>query len=122
MGPFHNRSHLFREAMASVLRQTRQPEEIVVVNDGSRPEEAAVLIRAKIIDKTIRDEAVPQIAREENDDEVLQGLTAGVVDETGKAGLTISERHFKTGCVCGEIERDVGDVLPCQLDRFERPA
>jgi len=43
--PFHNRSQFIHEAMASVLGQTQPPAEIVIVDDGSRPEEAAHLAR-----------------------------------------------------------------------------
>ena len=39
------RAEFFHETMASVLAQTRLPEEIVVVNDGSAPEDAAQLSR-----------------------------------------------------------------------------
>ena len=41
--PYYNSSRTFGEALASVQRQTRPATEIVVVDDGSRPEEARAL-------------------------------------------------------------------------------
>ncbi len=41
--PYYNSSRTIGEALASVHRQTRPPGEIVVVDDGSRPEEARAL-------------------------------------------------------------------------------
>lgn len=35
--PAHNRPHFVREAVESVIRQSAQPEEIIVVDDGSVP-------------------------------------------------------------------------------------
>lgn len=40
--PVHNRASLLREAVASVLAQTHRPIEIVIVNDGSDDDTAAV--------------------------------------------------------------------------------
>ena len=41
--PFYNGSLFVTEALASVRAQTRPPDEVVVIDDGSRPEEAAAL-------------------------------------------------------------------------------
>jgi glycosyltransferase involved in cell wall biosynthesis len=43
--PFHNRSQFIHEAMAGVLGQTGPATEVVIVDDGSRPDEAAHLGR-----------------------------------------------------------------------------
>lgn len=40
--PVHNRAELLREAVASVLAQTHRPIEIVIVDDGSEDDTAAV--------------------------------------------------------------------------------
>ncbi|HSB20528.1 MAG TPA: glycosyltransferase family A protein [Anaeromyxobacteraceae bacterium] len=44
--PYYNGSRFIGEALASVRAQTLAPLEIIVVDDGSRPEEAAALDRA----------------------------------------------------------------------------
>jgi glycosyltransferase involved in cell wall biosynthesis len=44
--PYHNGSRFIGEALATVHAQTLAPREIVVVDDGSRPEEASALDRA----------------------------------------------------------------------------
>jgi glycosyltransferase involved in cell wall biosynthesis len=41
--PHHNRSHLIEQALASIRRQTLQPSEILIVDDGSQPEHANAL-------------------------------------------------------------------------------
>jgi len=43
--PFYNRSQFIGHAVGSVLAQTRPVDEIIIVDDGSRPEEAAALDR-----------------------------------------------------------------------------
>jgi glycosyltransferase involved in cell wall biosynthesis len=41
--PHHNRSHLIGRAIDSIRRQTLQPSEILIIDDGSKPEHAAAL-------------------------------------------------------------------------------
>jgi len=43
--PAYNSAHLLHRSLASVLRQTRPVEEVLVVNDGSTDETAALLTR-----------------------------------------------------------------------------
>jgi glycosyltransferase involved in cell wall biosynthesis len=46
--PYHNGSRFIAEALASVRAQTLPAHEIIVVDDGSRPEEAAALDAAAV--------------------------------------------------------------------------
>lgn len=51
--PHHNRSHLIFDAIDSIRRQTLQPLEILIVDDGSTPEHRAALDRLTDIARII---------------------------------------------------------------------
>jgi glycosyltransferase involved in cell wall biosynthesis len=62
--PTYNRAHFLDEAIGSVLRQTRRPDEIIVVDDGSTDDTEGVLARYDGAVRYIRQEnAGPSAAR-----------------------------------------------------------
>jgi glycosyltransferase involved in cell wall biosynthesis len=72
--PFYNRSQYIHDAVGSVHRQTRPANEVVIVDDGSRPEEAAALDR-------YRDSCI--VVRQENRG-VAAACNVGIVRATSE--------------------------------------
>jgi len=82
--PSYDTADLARGAVASVLAQTRQDFEIVLVDDGSRPEQAAILA-ALAEDPRVRllrqDRAGPDRARRRGWEEARAGIVAFLDDD-----------------------------------------
>lgn len=131
--PNYNHASFIEAAISALLAQTRPPDEVVVVDDGSTDDSRAIVSRIAEADPRVRlivhERNLGAIAALNTGIAAAQGahVYLGAADDVSLPGLlehlaAAQERHPGLGLYCGEVRRIDRDSGKMAIRPATRPA